>query len=235
MKNEALPQKYSHVTLYGYKGYAEVSLGDYVYLVSSDRRISTAYKYTSYDNEGELIKVSSPSGMYGLVDTSLHVLVKYKYKSLGYLRSGLIYAKEDSLYGYINKTGDWKLQPIYDDANSFDEGYAVVKYKRKYGVIKTNGDFIVPNEFNKIIRHDSDLFVVCRDGKYGVFDAGKSKMVVPCEYCNDFKYITHNRFPVLKNGKWGILASDGRCTLDYYDEDFNMQYPISGASSNNEI
>ena len=224
--NNPLPKEYSNVYLYSSWGLAEVYSGESYYLVTPKGSISRPYDFICYDEDSKLFRVRGLNDKYGLVDLNLQILVECKYVSLGYhLRSGMIYAKLDSLYGYISKTGEWKLQPVYEGANDFVDGYAIVKQKGKYGLINTHGIYIIFNEYDNIERRGDGLFVVCKEGKYGVFDIKKNAMVVPCKYYNDFKYITHNRFPIFDGVRWGIFTSDGRSTLNYTNNSNSTVHP----------
>ena len=183
--------------------------------------------------KGNVIRITiSHSSRYGIVDEELRTLVGFEYYIIGGYGNGLFVAKRNSnsLYGYIDKNGNNKIQEKFDDAYAFIDGYAVVKYDGKYGVIDINGQFQISNKYDYIYekkeRNDlfhSDyillggkkgLFVVKKDSLYGIVDASTQKEVVPCKYINKFEYVSNNRFPILKNGKWGFYTSDGRSTLE---------------------
>lgn len=222
LNNKLFQNKLSFVYLYGYGKCAEIKKGNYRYLANCDGKISKPYSDITLYEEGKVFKVRNESGSYGLIDSDFNILVECKYKYLGSYINGILVAKQDSLYGYINKKGDWILSPAYNDAKDLINGeLAIVKYENKYGIIKTNKDVVLPFNYDKIVPHPlfSSLYVVCKNNRYGIYDAENKYEIVPCEFENDFQYISNNLYPVLKKGKWGLYTRTGRNTFDIINKD----------------
>ena len=215
--------------LMNYTGYISDFLHDYYltykkdgswYIINSSAQQAGPFEEDDYFHKACINKmefgyrVKSKEG-WGLLNKDLQWLTN-GYKDISDIYGDeLLVAKKNILYGYINKNGSWIIKDLYDSAGSFDNGFAIVKYNGNYGVINKKGEMIISNEYDGIKRiADSNLFVVQKANRKGIVDVSTNSIVVPCEFENDFEYMSGNRYPILKNGKLGFYTNDGRSTLE---------------------
>lgn len=191
---------------------------DYIIYAKSGKKVGPfdyveVFGGSEYKQTG--IRVKSIKGLYGLLDKDLNLLIKCEFKNIGaWSPLGLFPAIKDSLFGYIDMKGKWIIPDVYEYASAFYDGYAIVKRDGKYGIIDHQGSKSIPFDFDEITARRLNLYVVRKGGKYGIVCARTKKQIIPCEFDNDFKYITANRFPIKKDGKWGFYTNDGRNSLE---------------------
>lgn len=139
----------------------------------------------------------------------------------------LVPFRSGSKLGYSDTLGKLKIQPRYDTVSLFDyngitrRGHviATVRLKGKPMVINEMGTVIVPPNYDHIQVMDQledFAFFVSRKGKFGVFTKGKELFPPLYDYMD---VTTDAQFKVHKNGKWGLINSEGILVIPIiYDE-----------------
>jgi hypothetical protein len=205
---------------------------------------STLYKTIGIFNTLKLAQIQSETGLYGLIDTDLKVVVEPQYTSIGeFNEMGLVeVCKVENKCGFLSAKGLEVISPVYDELGKFNKHGVVVvreltKDCNKNKICKTD---LVYNKFGQIIiAKANEKEVNTMKIRYELSDSLHSdkyitvKMFIDEEIqgfhlieTNTFRLITstvyqtitpndaNGLFRVKKNGLWGMLDATGKIVLE---------------------
>lgn len=151
--------------------------------------------------------IAKENGKVGIIDNSSNILLGFNYENIIYIKEADFFEAEkaDFTTDIINRNFEIALSNVIVSNLNIDNGYLRVR---------ENGDYKYYNlkleeKTNKEVLTTSTLFLVKENGKYG-YENKNGKRIVDCIYDdakeqNEFGYCAVN-----KDGKWGVLGSDGR-------------------------
>jgi len=169
----------------------------------------------------------SDDGKFGFVDSSLKMVIPFKYSSVDNFKNGRAkfgFVKPESYsssYGFFDKAGVEVIKPIYSEATDFSNGYAFVQKGSDMPVLIIDKKGIVKATLSDKIEfygnyevEDNGVFLVRNsEKKWGLFNlAGKE--LIPMEYDPSedvsMAYFTKNGEVVLyKDGKGYSFDKEG--------------------------
>jgi hypothetical protein len=128
----------------------------------------------------------SKNGYWGMIDSSLQVVVPTIYTQIEEAENGLLKVALKNKWGYINLQNKVVVPIIYQGFNANNGTLFETQLNNYWGVVGANGKVIVPFEYNStsIERHNYDTpnltrINVFKNGKYGYIDVNNG-VALPC-------------------------------------------------------
>ncbi len=143
-------------------------------------------------------------------------------------------------YGFINRSGKIVLPGPYQGGASFSEGLAPINVDGEWAYIDTTGRVVIANL--RVITAggfvEGRAYVEDFTHHYGFIDR-TGRMVVPITYeaanNRDIFQFAEGRVPVLVDGKWGYLDTQGEFTIPpQYDEASGFQNGVACVRSGSQ-
>ena len=210
------------------------------------------YKGVSKEVAGTHILFSvrnNKTGKYGLIRDDGKTMLGFKYDAIyrAYKDMAIVKDKKDKQY-LVNYKGKTLTSQKYDKIYSFNNGKAVVKLDDEYGIISDLGKELVKPTYSKLIatkldttkafdayagagyiKNISDGMIVKKGQDYIYIDkAGKQKVLRETydniEKLSNQKYSASPLLVTMSDGKYGIIAADGK-------ELFKPKYEFIGVLS----
>lgn len=185
-----------------------------------------------YVDEGSMTRAieTLKLGMKQYEDASLNDLyeqIRYEVKSkstnieeMAFPGSGWYVPYFDgALWGYVNSSSQIVLESQYEEALAFSGKYTVVKVNGVYTLIDTKGDWYAVDKLGlENVTGIAGAYIVGeKGGKYGIYTNTFSE-ITGAVYDN--AVISSNGLCfVKKDGKWGLIKSDGEQVLDFIYDD----------------
>lgn len=148
--------------------------------------------------------------LWGFADSAGKVLITPAYASVQTFREGLAIVMRDSLYGVIDKKGR-EIVPIkFLNILPSACGLLTVRTAAGFILLGIDGKRLTQEVYQKIFPStcSEDRIPVMRDDKIAYLDrSGKNLTGYVYEEAYPFH---HGVAPVKKNGKWGLLAANGK-------------------------
>jgi hypothetical protein len=146
--------------------------------------------------------------------------IKYDWISFEDLEEGrkFIRIKENYEVGLVDRKGNIVIPPKYDDIRMVVGDKVVVQVGAYLGIADINGREILPAEYEDFMIFNENLFLMSKDLKWGLFDAEKSRFVIPVKY-DEINYDEDlGLFFVSRDGKDFYLKvfPDGK-VIEYFD------------------
>jgi len=170
----------------------------------------------------------SDDGKFGFVDSSLKMVIPFKYSSVDNFENGrakFSLVKPDaysSSYGFFDKAGVEVIKPIYSEATNFSHGYAFVQKGDdlpvliidKKGIVKATLSDKIEFYGNYEVEDNGVFLVRNKEKKWGLFNLD-GKELIPMEYDPSkdvsMAYFTKNGVVVLyKDGKGYSFDKEGK-------------------------
>lgn len=120
----------------------------------------------------------------------------------------------------IEKGGD-AFSGLFEEAKDFSEGYAQVKKDGKWGIINLKGEFVVPAAFKNVQgeKFGARTVFITENVNFGLYEEN-GKEILKTEY-ESLRYCYPNLIKAKKNGKYGVLKSDGTKLVDFIYENIS--------------
>lgn len=184
-------------------------------------------------------------GKYGLININGKEITDPIFDEISSMtyKEGMFLVKQNDKLGVINQKGVYVINPEYDNItadNYYDvetkyqkTGFIVCKIEEngyRYGYINYKGDVVLKPEYSEVERvteleDEKNVYLVAyKDGQAGLLR--NKKLILNYEY-EDISYNAYNNmFVVQRNGKQGIVDTNGRTKLDtkYTDITFGGVY-----------
>jgi hypothetical protein len=120
--------------------------------------------------------------------------------------------------GLADRKGNIVIPPKYDDIKIVIGNKVVFQIEAYLGIADINGREILPAEYEDFMIFNENLFLMSKDLKWGLFDAEKSRFVIPVNY-DEINYDEDlGLFFVSRDGKDFYLKvfPDGK-VIEYFD------------------
>jgi bifunctional DNA-binding transcriptional regulator/antitoxin component of YhaV-PrlF toxin-antitoxin module len=135
--------KFDETTIF-YDGYAVAKSGNKYIVLDTNGKESPV---TGHDIVGvkhfseKLAPYWTTNKDFGFIDENGKIVIPAKFKSVGYFKNGLAWAKTDKLLGYINPKGEWVIKPQFEVGKEFDKeaGLARIKLDGRWGYVNRSG------------------------------------------------------------------------------------------------
>ena len=184
-------------------------------------------------------------GKYGLININGKEVTDPIFDEISSMtyKEGMFLVKQNDKLGVINQKGVYVINPEYDNItadNYYDvetkyqkTGFIVCKIEDngyRYGYINYKGDVVLKPEYSEVERvteleDEKNVYLVAyKDGQAGLLR--NKKLILNYEY-EDISYNAYNNlFVVQRNGKQGIVDTNGKTKLDtkYTDITFGGIY-----------
>lgn len=153
------------------------------------------------------------NGYWGFLNTNGEIVMKAKYKAVGYMSDGLAWVKDDEgKIGFVNANGDVKIGFEFEAAKDFTNGIARVKKGDTWTYVKTDGTMLNPPAADTYGKFSEGLAYFKTEGKVGFIDKnGKPVIDQLFDAVRDFK----NGYAAVKqNDKWGVIDRSGNWVIE---------------------
>jgi len=146
--------------------------------------------------------------------------IKYDWISFKDIKKGreFVRIKENYEVGLVDRKGNIVIPPKYDDIKIVIGNKVVFQIEAYLGIADINGREILPAEYEDFRIFNENLFLMSKDLKWGLFDAEKSRFVIPVKY-DEINYDEDlGLFFVSRDGKDFYLKvfPDGK-VIEYFD------------------
>lgn len=155
--------------------------------------------------------IAKLGGKYGIIDASSNNVVEFNYEKINYVKEADFFTAEKSDFttDIINGSFETVLNSVIVSDLDIDNGYLRVRKDDDYKYYNLK----LEEKTNKEVLTTNTLFLIKENGKYG-YENKNGKRVVDCIYDdakeqNEFGYCAVN-----KDGKWGVLGSNGAVILE---------------------
>jgi hypothetical protein len=132
----------------------------------------------------------SKNGYWGMIDSSLQVVVPTIYTQIEEAENGLLKVALKNKWGYINLQNRVIIPITYQGFNTNNGTLFETQLNNYWGVVDTNGKVIVPFEYNstsiELYNYDTPNLTrinVFKNGKYGYIDVNNG-VALPCIWRN---------------------------------------------------
>ena len=214
--------KYGYVDLYDHYLNWRLS-GEKIDLNTPEFKILPIYEEAGKFEDG-FAKVKM-NGKWGVINEDGEFIIEPQYDDIVKRKNGLYRVKVDGKWGLMNEHEGIIHEPQYDEVGKCHDNLIDVKIGNKIGFINLRWQLIVEPQF------DSFYFYDGMDYSYGVIrvEIGEKKGLINTK---DGHYIFEPQFDFIgdkvfcysflrikKNGKWGIVRTDGEVVAEpVYDE-----------------
>ncbi|MPM51026.1 hypothetical protein SDC9_97772 [bioreactor metagenome] len=148
------------------------------------------------------------AGLYGMIDTSGHVVAEPFSSAPLVCSGGLIACRMDSGYGYLDVSGEPSIPFVYQDASAFANERAAVCKDGLWGVINPAGDDVVDAAWEGV-EVLSDGTIALRDGVlWGLADHDGNILFLP--RFQEIKAVGDGLYAYRKADLWGVADSAGK-------------------------
>jgi hypothetical protein len=159
---------------------------------------------------------------WGIFDLKGETLLPIKYDWISFedLKEGreFVRVKENYEAGLVDRKGNIVIPPKYDDIKTVVGDKVVVQVGAHIGIVDINEREILPAEYEDFRIFNENLFLMSKDLKWGLFDAEKSRFVIPVNY-DEINYDEDlGLYFVSRDGKDFYLKvfPDGK-VIEYFD------------------
>ena len=192
-----------------------------VLTLTGDTVIDTAFDTLKYCFEDYYI--ASTAGNYGVIDIRKDIRIEFKYKNIDYRSdiTSLVCENEDLSTDIYTRD----LQLVFTGTISkvdTQKGYIRARIDNDYKYYNLQYQEISSKDALK----DNTLWLIKENGKYGYINKD-GKKVVDCIYDDAKEQNEFGFAAVNKDGKWGVLQSNGSILLDpsiTYDNSINIDF-----------
>lgn len=177
--------------------------------VSGDIIIEPGYEEIKYAFNN--FYIAKKDGKYGIMDSAQTSIIEYKYNNIFYIKEADFFeAERDDLKTDIIDSGfNIALTDIIVSELNKEDGYIRVREEQEYKYY----NFKLEEKTNKEVLSTKTLYLVKEFGKYG-YENKKGERVVDCKYDDANEQNDYGYCAVKKDGKWGVLKSDGSILLE---------------------
>jgi len=169
-----------------------------------------AISFLENTNE-RILKVTTNSEKYGIIDTLGQVLVDLQYDEIGHFSEGRLAVRRNGLWGFVNQYGQEIIPCRFRTVNPFQEGLATVKLSSTWGVIDKQGDKVIDFKFSKIGNFVNGLVWVNQKYKIGFINK-EGQFAIPAKFDKAFDFEGELARVVVK-GKYGLINTKGEFVL----------------------
>ncbi len=163
-------------------------------------------KYDSLKYSFSNYYIAELNGKYGIIDENSNEIIGFNYENIIYIKEADFFEAEKSNFttDIIDRNLKVVLNDIIVSELNIDNGYLRVRENDDYKYYNLK----LEEKTNKEVLTTNTLFLVKENGKYGYENKNGSR-IVECIYDdakeqNEFGYCAVN-----KDGKWGVLGSNG--------------------------
>ena len=129
---------------------------------------------------------------------------------------------------FFDLSGNLQNIPNYDLTTHYNKNLFGVRVGNKKGVVNLNGDLIIPIIYDSIQYLNANAFLVTKGNRWELF-TGNNTIPIPYDNFN----ITKDGFLIVeKNGKKGLLNTNGQEVLPPAFQDFKVLYDGSYSEDN---
>ena len=162
------------------------------------------YAYNNY-------YIAKKDNKYGIIDSAEEPKIDYTYNNIFYIKEADFFEAErdDLKTDIIDSEFNVALDGIIVSELDVDEGYIRVREEEEYKYY----NFKLEEKTNRDLFTTKTLYLVKEFGKYG-YENKKGDRVVECKYDDAKEQNEYGYCAVKKDGKWGVLKSDGTILLE---------------------
>ena len=155
--------------------------------------------------------IAKLNGKYGIINTSSNEVVGFNYERINYVSEADFFTAEKGSFttDILNSSFETVLNSIIVSDLNIDDGYLRVRKDGEYKYYNLK----LEEKTNKEVLTTNTLFLVKEDGKYG-YENKNGKRVVDCIYDDAKEQNEFGFCAVNKDGKWGVLGSNGAVILE---------------------
>lgn len=209
--------------------------------------------FDAVDIFSEELAAAKRNKKWGFINIEGEFVISPKYYKVEYFRpNGLCAVQKNGKSGFINKNGQEIIPIIFDDVNQqMIDKNVIAEKSGKFAVFNSNGKQLSGFVYDKIHRTDiidfsKDIFtrgastyfengaaLVERDGKFEFINLKAQPAFLNNKFDSASTFNTFNNAIVKRNGKYGIINSDGAFKvpleydfINYFDDnhDFSEYY-----------
>lgn len=133
----------------------------------------------------------------------------------------IVVRRIDGKCGMLNAKGKEVIPLVYTYLNYSSDKMIIAGNNGKYGIITIKQRQVVPFIYDKIIRESIEMLLVQKDGLYGVITTS-NETILDCVFENVDCY--YKGIKVIKNGKAGLYAYDGKVIINPAEYDDMLVY-----------
>lgn len=155
--------------------------------------------------------IAKLNGKYGIINNSSSEVLGFNYEKINYIKEADFFTAEKSDFttDIINSSFETVLSSIIVSELNIEDGYLRIRKDGEYKYYNLK----LEEKTNKEVLATNTLFLIKENGKYG-YENKNGKRIVDCIYDdakeqNEFGYCAVN-----KDGKWGVLGSNGAVVLE---------------------
>ena len=202
----------------GFDSIEEITVDSFVIAKNGKYGILSKSGETLVEPEFEDIKfafsnyyIAKRNNKYGIIDNSGINSIGFDYERISYIKEADFFQAEraDLKTDIIDRNFKVVLEAVIISELNIDGGYLRARVDSDYKYY----NFKLEEKTNKEVLVTNTLFLVKENGKYG-YENKNGERIVDCIYDdakeqNEFGYCAVN-----KDGKWGVLKSDGTVVLE---------------------
>lgn len=217
-KNEVVDKKGNIIIETGFDSIEEINLDNFV--------ITKAGKYGVINKNGENIidskyeglkycfsnyYIAKLNGKYGIIDSSSNAVINFEYENITYIKEADFFQAEriDFTTDIIDRNLNVVLSNVIVSELNIEKGYLRIRKDNDYKYYNLK----LEEKDSKEVLTTNTLFLIKENGKYGYVNKNGDK-IVDCIYDDAKEQNTFGYCAVNKDGKWGVLGSDGRIILE---------------------
>lgn len=202
----------------GYDSIEEIEVDNFIIIKNSKYGVINKLGETIIAPEYENMKfaitdyfIAQKDGKYGIIDKNGNVQVDFKYENITYIKTADFFEaeNEDFTTDVIDRNFNVVLENIFVSELNLEKGFLRIRKDDDYKYY----NFKLEEKNSKDVLTTNTLFLIKENGKYGYENKNGERIVDPiyddAKEQNSFGYCA-----VKKDGKWGVLKSDGTVILE---------------------
>ncbi len=126
------------------------------------------------------------NGLYGVIDTNYHLIVKPEYDFIAYYENSGFRVKKNKKWGILNTKGHLVIPIIYEEVGPSGRNTFCAKKSGKWGLLDSLNRWLIPAEMDSRFRMYLEG-VVKKNGRYGVMSQ-RGEVVIPIIYSKAINY-----------------------------------------------
>ena len=208
----------------GFDTVEEINADDFIITINGKYGVISTTGQTKIEPKYDLLKnsfsnnyIAKLNGKTGIIDETSNEIIGFSYENITYVKEADFFQAEkaDFTTDIIDSKFYFFFIIIIFSEFNIDNGYLRIRDNNEYKYYNLK----LEEKTNKEILTTNTLFLVKENGKYG-YENKAGKRVVDCIYDdakeqNEFGYCAVN-----KDGKWGVLGSNG-AIIEEPNNDFN--------------
>lgn len=204
-----IPEEYEQMMVVGIYVKAHKNDTDYTFDLNGNVVENSQFASLQLTTTGKFYISIDDNYRYGIADTDKNVVIENKYDYIDEVEeTGLLIATvDDDVTIYSGNVTE--IVSIQDAQVSIENGYIRVSTGKDLYYLTVNGKKVD----NKTVYLDNNIYASKLDDKWGFVDL-RNNVIVPYEYDEVTELNEYGFAGVKKDGKWGVINSNGEIILE---------------------